>query len=755
MVKYDSIMKRKIFLFFNFCILASATLMTGCNEEPDTSNLFSATDKTIAEMLRERSDLTAFYRILDKGGFAKYMGTYGTYTCFAPMNDGVSTYLDSLYNDESYLISKAKQKHNGITEDANWNSLDVMAKVELMSDSLCEDISRYHLSGEAHMQVDNDGTGSNWSTMKLGRSIKVGTFGLDAYKEEFVGLTSLNEASAIVEGDIEAVNGILHICSDVIPRSDRTIDDQMRVFAEKDMSIFYEALEKTGYTDMLLIEKKTNADGSVIKYDMGDDHTDGDRNGNNPLYYPKECLIKWTVFAETDDVFRAHGINSFDDLKAKCIEWYGNCGQWYDYIKEKNITISTGDDYTNQFNVVNMFVAYHILRAGMPVDKIVYETKVAYSAGTWNFCFGYEPNEYFETLLPNTLLKVWETNPNTTKELWINRYLTNNTLTRRIGMFGIDGDGDHTLVYKGAQIDRNGEKECVNGYIHRIKDILKYDENARGALNERLRLDSSTFLYELINNGLRFATSTEISTLNDGGNGARMAFENSYFDNIVCYNPSTVLRFCVLGAWRAHNSDQFQGWDIYDFAIKLPHVPTGDYELRIIYPPMKNGGLMQFYLGNTSKQSDMVAVGIPFDACADPNEDPSFGYEPEPEAKDETYDYGIESDQTMHVRGYLRAPASFSRGTYNTITDVLSYDESDRYSAAKQITGNTNCRTEGGYGTMMLRRVITTQRFEQGKDYWLRIKNLVNDVNLGWSFDFIEFVPLDVVNSQELTEDWY
>jgi hypothetical protein len=668
----------------------------------------------------------------------------------------VNAYLDSLYKDESYLISKAKVKHNGIQEDANWNSLDVMAKVNLMSDSLCEDISRFHLSGEEHLQVDLDGTATTWTTMKTGRSIRVGVFLDNAYNNanfpEFVGLTSLNDISAIVEGDIEAINGVLHVCSTVIPRSDRTTDDQLRVEGEKDLSIFYAALEATGFTDTLLIEKKYNADGTVKTYDLGTNHNDRD---GNPLYYPKECMIKWTVFAETDDVFRAAGINSFDDLKAKCAEWYGNCSGWYDYIKEKNIKISTGDDYTSKFNVVNMFVAYHILRAGMPIDRIVYE-KNKQTDASWNFCFGYEPQEYFETMLPNTLLKVWETNPKTTKDLWLNRYLTNNTLTTKLGMFGMPGDGDHTLVFRGVSVDRNSSVETLNGYIHRIKGILKYDQNAKDALHERLRLDSSTFLYELINNGLRGATPSEVSTLNGGGDGNRVAFHNTFFDNIVCYNPGTLLRFNVMGAWRAHNSDQFQGWDVYDFAIKLPHVPTGDYELRIIYPPMGRGGLMQFYLGNSSKQSDMVAIGIPFDACANPHEDATFGYEPiqtldeNPES-----DFGVECGQRMHVRGYMYAPASFSRGTYNTITDPLSYNENDIYSAASQITGSTSCRSETGYGTMMLRRIITTQRFEQGQDYWLRIKNLVNDANLGWSFDFIELVPLDIVNSQTMSEDWY
>lgn len=720
---------------------------TSCTEEPDGSNLFSAEQKTIAELVRADEDLTAFYRMLEKSKFDKYMGTYGEYTCFAPQNDGVDQYLDSLYNDESYLISKSKLKHNGITEVANWDNLDVMEKVELMTDSLCDDIVRFHLSGEKHLQTDLDGTGTTWTTMKIGRSIRVGTF----TDGEFVGKTSLNDVAAIVEGDVEAINGVLQVCSSVVPRSDRTMNDQLRVEGEKDLSIFYSALDVTGLTDTLMIENKKNPDGTNKTYSLA---SHNDRDGNS-LYYPKECMVKWTVFAETDEAFRAAGINNFNDLKQKCIEWYGNCGAWYDYINEKGITISTGDDYTNPFNVVHMFVAYHILRAGMPIDRIVYEKNSSTDA-SWNFCFGYEPQEYFETMLPNTLLKVWETNPKTTKNLWLNRYMTNNTLTSRIGMCAMgNGDVDHQLVFAGVPVDRNKSVETLNGYIHRIGGVLKYDQNARNALYERLRLDSSTFLYELINNGLRGATPAEVSTLNGGGDGNRVAFENTFFDNIVCYNPGTLLRFNVMGAWRAHNSDQFQGWDVYDFAIKLPHVPTGEYELRIIYPPMGRGGLMQFYIGNSSKQSDMVAVGIPFDACADPNVDATFGYEPEPDEIDDTYDFGVASDQTMHVRGYMRAPASFSRGTYNTITDQLTYSDDDIYSAARQITGSTNCRTEKGYGTMMLRRIITTQRFEQGKDYWLRIKNLVNDSNLGWSFDFIELVPLDIVNNQNMSEDWY
>ena len=105
----------------------------------------------------------------------------------------------------------------------------------------------------------------------------------------------------------------------------------------------------------------------------------------------------------------------------------------------------------------------------------------------------------------------------------------------------------------------------------------------------------------------------------------------------------------------------------------------------------------------------------------------------------------------------MRAPASFSRGTYNTITDKLTVpDINDPYSAVKQMTGGTSCRTEAGYGTMMLRRVVATIHINQSDDTWFRIKNLIStDPELGWSFDFMELCPTSVANSQTMMEDWY
>ena len=173
-INYKNRVKMVMAGMFSFLLLSSSFLLSSCTEEPDGSNLFSSDQKTIAELIRDRSDLTAFYRILEKGGFDKYMGTYGEYTCFAPMNDGVNAYL----------------------------------------------IARFHLSGEEHLQVDLDGTATTWTTMKTGRSIRVGTFGEDAYNPDYVGLTSLNDISAIITGDIEAITLVAYATDKVVNPAD-------------------------------------------------------------------------------------------------------------------------------------------------------------------------------------------------------------------------------------------------------------------------------------------------------------------------------------------------------------------------------------------------------------------------------------------------------------------------------------------------------------------------------------------------------
>ena len=505
-------------------VMLSTPVVVSCVDEPDADSLYSALELTIEQTLENDEDLSAFNAILKKTIYANTLSTWGDYTCFAPVNEGVSLYLDSLYNDTS-CDGIVKPFHNGIQEVANFESLDVLEKVSLMPVDLCVDLAKYHLSGD-ECSIANVSGQTTWFTMLVGRYINVRVDN---------GKTWLGPDAYIMDADVACSNGLIQKLSGMVRREDRLIAEQLAT--DKNFTIFSEALKATGLDTELSVEKKDTT------YTLAESKpTNRSDEGLEPLYCPTECKVAFTIFAESNDVFEAEGITDLSSLVEKCKEWYANSSLWYDYLTEKGITVSTGDDYTNEWNVLHMFVAYHILRAGMPVDGIVFEKTQKNEGNGWNFSFGYEPQEYFETMLPNTLLTVWATNPNSRgyePKLWINRYRQNNTLTDEYGTFG--SDDTHPIVFEGVQIDRSYNKQTLNGYIHKINGILKYDRQTVQSLYERLRFDSSTFLYELINNGIRNATISDISTLNGGGNGARVAFDTKYFDNIVCYNPFSVI----------------------------------------------------------------------------------------------------------------------------------------------------------------------------------------------------------------------
>lgn len=681
-----------------------------CNIEPDESDLYTATGETVETFLENDSTLSSFNAILKAAHLDKRMETYGEYTCFAPSNEAVEKYIDSLYNDSE--AAEAGNPHNGLLENSLAGLLDTSNS---SADSLCKDIAKYHLL-DGSRNIMSFGGNSSVNTM-LGRNISIRT--------NSDGQTVLNDVAIITSEDNEVTNGYVHKLSAVVPRSSRDFGSTLKRLEA--YSLFSEALEKTGLADSITATKKDK------EYTISD-YLDTTKD---PLYHPTECKLGYTIFAETDDVFKENGITTFDDLVKYANEQYGNCKEWYDYVNEKGIDVSTGTDYTNPFNALNMFVRYHILPMSMAQDQLVFEDKtgVARSDSKWNYVNNAEPQDYYETMLPHTLIKIWQ--PNTkTKELYINRYRSFNTLTDEVGTMGSDAMHKigYAKWYDGIQIDRT-DIMTYNGYVHPIKGILVYNTNVPNAvLHERLRFDATTFLPEFINNGIRYMSMTEVSNLNGGGSGARVAFPLDYFDNVISYTDENRFRYNVKGNYAAFQADAFQGWGKYDFAVKLPPVPSGTYELRLPYTPMSHGGMMQFYLGTTQNPQEMMALDIPLDVRIDET-DPRIGWTQFWLESDK----GIATDEAMRNRGYMRGPMSY-----------MDHPDTQTGNAEGQ-----NCRG-CGTGNVVLRRILGRVRIKQSEEYWFRYKNVISDeTDLKWQLDYIELVPIDVLNNDQYSEDWY
>jgi uncharacterized surface protein with fasciclin (FAS1) repeats len=678
---------RKVMVILGIGIAAGC--MTACNPEPDESDLYTLTGETIESYLSKHESFSDFNYILSRVGYNKLLASYGTYTCFAPSNAGVEAYCDSLYDDTECTIA-----HNGMTARS----------VEGLSDSLCLNIAKYHLTSSEKTAVDLTGSGEI-STL-LGFEITYGSKGKSII---------LNEKAIIDTTDVKVTNGIIQCVNQVIPRYTRMIDDMLK--RDDAYSIFSKAFEITGMADS--VQQYTRGSFTFVQRSR--------ENYTGVLASENECKVGFTVFAEPDSVLKQNGINSFEDLVAYANKAYSGSSSWYNYVSENSLSVSTGTDYTSRSNALNMFVAYHILKASMSANQLVFEKG---SSTYWNYAADADPQDYYETLLPHTIMKIWEPhNVGNGKHLFINRYQTFNTLTNEVGTQGTN----HELIDAGVEILRTGSLTAYNGYVHPINSMLVYSQNvAKGTLNERMRFNCTTLFPELITNRMRYHSGGD-GYIGSGYDNSRIGIPTHYFENAKIYNENICFAYAMHGAWRCYESDQLQFWGVYDFSFKIPPVPTGTYEVRIVYPPLSYGSFMQYYFGYSNNQQSMEALGIPHDITIEAT-DPRIGWT---DCTTED-DKGIATDVAMHNRGYMRGPYSFCGHGENGWSTT------------------NNCRVEQGYGTMIIRAVLGRVNIKQGKENWLRIKTLQPDNSNSISgIDFIELVPVGVVDNQQYSEDWY
>jgi len=555
----------------------------------------------------------------------------------------------------------------------------------------------------------NMGNGMTIKTM-LGRDINTSI-------DPETGAVLISRASAVTSMDNELENGVLHEIDNVIRRSNMLIAGEMENHPD-DYTLFSQALKLTGLADSLTAISRTDFDAV------------DNRRG---FYLPEKCELGYTIFAETDDVLAKRGITSIEKLKAYADSVYGKCNEqetgWYDYARNNHIQISTGNDYKNPWNTLSMFVRYHILNFKLPYSKIV---------NPHNQVSKVTLVEYYETMLPYTMLKVTRNS----NKLYLNRWIANNSLTDMVAELG--SQAMHTVLWDGVEIKgQNAQIASVNGYIHPVNDMLAYEEKVpRGALNERLRIDDASLFGEMMSNSFRRISDSEVNALNGGKTGTDGDLSGSYirippgfFENLIIYNGDDTRLYYLSGqssGWSNYQGDEFNCKGHYDFAMRLPPVPEGTYELRIGYTAEGNEqrGMLQFYLGTSSDRSTMKALDIPLDMRH--VSDNNSNLEPDVITGwcdwQKLDDKGIESDANMRNLGYMRGPLYYTVGV--------------------------NSGNYARNNPKDLRRIIAKQEFKQG-EYWLRFKSVLEADHHQFHLDYIEFCPENVYNNTRYAEDMY
>ena len=431
-----------------------------------------------------------------------------------------------------------------------------------------------------------------------------------------------------------------------------------------------------------------------------------------------------------------NNINNIEDLISHANDVYGNCAAegsgWYDYYRNNGVTVSTGTDYQSPYNCLNMWVRYHIISQRVPYDKMVID---------WNQVTKVPLYEYYETMLPMTLVKVIRSAKAGAGKLFLNRYEANSTLTDQVAELG--SDAIHQVVdgHSGIEIAKDNI-QALNGYLHPIKGMLEYESWVpKGVLNERIRFDVTSMTKELGSANLRGALGAEINALNGsktgtdgnlGGDYVRIPIDFS--ENMIIYNGESTRLYYLAGRennWNNYQGDEYNSKGNVDLAFRLPPVPDGTYELRVGVSLNGNRGMYQFYLGEgTNNRTQMEALDIPLDERtaiinnADGSPDPTTGWT----LYTAMEDLGVETDNNMHNLGWMRGPLYYTVGKGTS-------------TVARSTTGS-------------IRRIVTRREFKQGT-YWFRIKSALDDDSRQMYFDYMELVPVNVYNNTRYLEDMY
>lgn len=686
---------------------------TSCSEEIDDSNLYTFTGQTVIDYLRSDSTLSDIAKISDRAGMSDRLSAYGTYTCFAPTNEALKVYIDSLYNDVK------SDNHNGlyageVPADSVMNRLWKSEKC----DSLCKDIIESHVTGQK--KTTNDFLTGADITMMLGNTHT---------PKRVNGEITMDGTTHFIKTDQEVENGIVQVIDRLFYRSTNYIIDEMDAMGC--YGLWVEALRKTGIDKILQENIRTKGISwfniePETKYPYAD--------------YPTKCKVGFTIFAEPDEVLKKEGINTFADLVARANQEYANCKNWYSYVEDKGINVSTGNDYTNQWNALNMFIRYHILHYALSTDKLVY---------SYNELKDMDVYEYVRTLLPGTMFKLTGIKDpgGNVGEIRINRQLNTPTLTSDPGNTNRNGTAylaANQVIDEGILVGNTkiNSRQASNGYVHPISGVLAYKETVPNkVLNERLRFEFMSLFDESMTNRYRGYTGADLKSFfgRTDRDITAVRIPEGYFENMVIYNGDASRVYYLTkdqangnygyDCWNDYQGDELYCKGAYDFAIKLPPVPKdGTYELRFGY--VNNGlrTIVQFYLGHSSDRSTMTPCDIPLDQNVDLKSTTVGWTDPNTDG-----DNGAAVDKAMHNRGWMRGPNYFSNKKYGE--------------------GST-ARFKSDGGQHHIRRVVTKQYFKQGEENWFRCKTAMpENTEAEFELDYIELVPVSVYNHPSLTED--
>lgn len=689
-------------------LMGSLFGMSGCKDEVDTSNMFTATEQSIFEYIDsvpEYSSMAYIFRQVklgddaDASTLASVLSAYGNYTCFLANDSAMAQYVSSLHPD---------------TTEVQYLTYEEMQQVAY-SCVIDNGISTAYTY--SNFQSDGSLPLANLADRNL--TVRRDTSDHGIY---------VNGTSKLTSWNISTSNGYIHTVNNVISPSTSSVAELLGQAGN--MRVMSYLLDKTGWYATI----------DAADYDREYEEVEREEYETNVISsqlttrfaIPQRRYLGYTLFSESDDVFaRALGVSIPEEtltdnnmtqvmsaLRAKAEAVYGTEAQ---------------EDMTDPRNAINRFVAYHLLAGRFPYNDLVrHYNEYQYSWGA----------DALEPQLLNFTVDVWSYYCTAGKDRYLLKILqvptgNHEMYLNRASEYNDARDGDYREVANivpGLQIlDNNGEYDnnASNGMYFPILDgdkLLMYDDEVKyTVLGGRIRFDLVEMLPELV--------STNVRGKRYRGSYNYTVFPNGFFENITDESDETNIAYLIntgAAGWRDYQGDEFLFSGLYDFTLRLPPVPVaGTYEVRMGTSNNPNRGMAQVYFG---ERGNMQPTGLPIDMRVGTTQEfrTSIGWVPDADAAD--VNEIIENDKNMRNHDWMKAPY------YITLCNGQ---------------GDTPLRDNlGGYNTPCMRKIIGRTYMQPGKEYFVRFKTCLNDPTSEFFVDYFEIVPASVYNGSVPEDIW-
>jgi len=256
---------RKIIPLLAIVALAGPmAVVSSCTDEPDGENFYSFTGEMMTDYLKNRSQYSKFYSIVEKAGLTDLLSAYGHYTCFVPDDNAVTVYL---------------QKRG-------------MESVDDLSKEDCDTIARTHLVNNMYTTAEMNSDRLTTTNM-MGRVLATSQ-GFDADSNAVVFLEGTAHIYFNLKDD-SVENGIMQPIDMVIEKSNSYLTD----IVEKNSKIktYYAALKATGLLDeLMLVEDESWEPKGQAKYYYTSDFW------KEVAWVPDTKKYGFTLFAVPDSI---------------------------------------------------------------------------------------------------------------------------------------------------------------------------------------------------------------------------------------------------------------------------------------------------------------------------------------------------------------------------------------------------------------------------------------------------------------------